>query len=65
MKIKSVVIISIQGFILIFFSRDAPIYEHAIGVEWNANSGKFTVYSSIKESIGGTVDGKQLIRRNI
>ena len=62
MKIKSVVIISIQGFILIFFSRDAPIYEHAIGVEWNANSGKFTVYSSIKESIGGIVDGKQLIR---
>ena len=28
------------------------IFEHAIGVEWDANSGKFTVYSSIKESIG-------------
>ena len=45
-----------------FLRHDAPIYEHAVGVEWDANSGKFTVYSSIKESIGGIVDGKQLIR---
>ena len=45
-----------------FLSPDAPIFEHAIGVEWDTNSGKFTVYSTIKESIGGIVDGKQLIR---
>lgn len=45
-----------------FLSPDSPIFEHAVGVEWDVNSGKFTVYSSIKESIGGIVDGKQLIR---
>ena len=43
-----------------FLNPDTPIYEHAIGVEWDANSGKFTVYSSIKESIVGIVDCKHI-----
>ena len=38
------------------------IYGWAPAVRWEPDSGQFTVYSSIKESIGEIVDGKQLIR---